>query len=214
MALELQAIIHKEGSFDREKISISIQEELIIIYKKLYDIRMGFTFTHSTKHETRLMLPQIVYKDLHIHRNNIYPFLRKLIKLNSAPLSDNLDLEARLEKEILYDLQYLLTYYLTFHKNSSVIKRFLAFMLQPIIRIREHFEEIHLRNVIAKQLCITSKEEALDLIKKINERIEAYLQDLFTKRFSLRHPLVLLIHAAYIVQKRILDEKVRLVLII
>lgn len=208
MALELQSIIHKEGSFDKQGISISIQQELIFIYKNLYDICMGFTHTHSTKHENRLLLPQIIYKDMHIHRNKIYYFLKKLINSEKEKSLINQLKQEQLERDILVKMQYLLIYYLTFQLSSSMIMRFFAFVLQPIIRIREHFQEQNLRNEIGRQFCISSKEECLMKLKEINNDIEDFLSQLKEDSYSITHPLLLLIHAAYIVQKKILEDKV------
>ena len=210
MALELQAIIHKEGVFDRDLISKSIQQELIFIYKKLYDIRMGFTYTHSTKHESRLTLPQIIYNDMHIYRNNIYYFLKKLINNKKDKLlQPESDIESILEKEILVDMQYLLMYYLTYTKSSSIIMRFLAFMLQPIQRIKEHFQEINLKREISKYFNITTKEESIERIKTINNKIELFVKDIYSieKGFSLKNPIILLIYSAFTLQKQIFENK-------
>ena len=108
MAIELQSIIHKEGIFDKTNNSISIQQELIYIYKKLYDIRMGLTTTHSTKSKDRLLFPQILYNDIHVNRNQIYYFLKKLVNITrDSQLVDDVVEQDLIEKIILIDINYL-----------------------------------------------------------------------------------------------------------
>jgi hypothetical protein len=210
MALELQAILHKEGTFDKEGSSISLQQELIYIYKKLYDIKMGFTFTHATRSESRLLYPQIIYKNVHVHRNQIYYFLKKLIlNTKDSVLSSNEDLEDIIEKEILVDMQYLLIYFHLLSQEEAVFLKALSFMYQPIVRFREVFKEENLKKEISRQFQVTSKYECFDRIKKINDNIEEFLMSFDTTKVSLKHPLLLLIHSNYIVLKKILGNHVR-----
>lgn len=211
MALELQSVIHKEGHFDKFGTSISTQQELIYIYKKLYDIRMGFTFTHSTKTESRLLFPQIIYKDIHVHRNQIYYFLKKLIQnVHDSVLIENEDLQDLIEKEILVDMQYLLIYYHMFSEKSSLILTSIGYLLQPLFRLVELFSEGNLKKEISKQFNINSKYDCFERINKINDSIEDFISEVNKKKnFSLKHPILLLIHANYITMKRVLGGDVR-----
>ena len=196
MALELQSIIHKDGTFDKEGISNSVQQELIYVYKKLYDINMGFTITHSSKIEPRLLFPQIIYNDIHIKRNKIFFFLKKLINLkdliflfslvnnqNSDVNIEEYDLDL-IEKEVLVDMQYLLIYYSNKKENTggdSQILRALGFLLQPILRLKDWFKEEDLIEEISKQFNVTTKNECFNRIKQINENIEEFIEKLLQK---------------------------------
>ena len=211
MALELQSIIHKEGIFDKTNNSISIQQELIYIYKKLYDIRMGLTTTHSTKSKDRLLFPQILYNDIHVNRNQIYYFLKKLVNITrDSQLVDDVIEQDLIEKIILIDINYLLIYYHFYYEHDSLILRTLGIILQPFQRIKEYFREKLLMKEITKQFCIETKMEAFERINTLNNNIESFLNKAykFNPNFSLKHPIILLIHANFIVMKKILCEDV------
>lgn len=201
---DIQVIIHKEGFFDRKYSSLSLQNELIYLFKKTYNLNIGFTYTHATTYESRLTFPQIIYKDIHIYRNSIYHFLKLLVNQNGK----NLDPEEKiLEKEILTDMQFMLLF-INISSQFNSFSKFLGYLLQPLIRLKELKSEENFLNEVSKMFCITSKEDCTQRIKLLNKRIEACIErNKNNKDFSLHHPFILLLYSAYFLQNSIFRNK-------
>lgn len=213
MALNLQSIMQIEGVFDRELSSISIQQELIYIYKKLYDFQMGITKTHATSSSYRMMLPQIVYKDIIVSKCDIYFFLKKLVKSKKKIFKDNEEINQEfIEHLINHELNNLLIYYNLKNEDTSYFFRILGMFLQPIHRLKEYFREKNLIRNLETSLAISTKHEALERIVKIFENIEIFLKKILNSNsnlFPLNHPVILLIYAAYMTTKQIIKGNVR-----
>lgn len=213
MALNLQSITQIEGVFDRELSSISIQQELIYIYKKLFDFQMGITKTHATSSTYRMMLPQIVYKDIIVSKCDIYFFLKKLVKNKKKIFKNNEEINQEyIEHLINHELNNLLIYYNLKNDDTNYFFRILGMFIQPIHRLKEYFREKNLIRNLESSIGISTKFEALDRIVKIFESIENFLRKLLNSnsdQFPLSHPVILLIYAAYTTTKQIIKSNVR-----
>jgi len=205
MSTDIQVVLHKEGYFDRKYSSLSLQNELIYLFKKIYDLNIGFTYTHATTYESRLTFPQIIYKDIHIYRNSIYHFLKILINYNDKETDPE---EKLLEKEILTDLQFMLIF-INASSHSTSFSKFVGYLFQPLIRMKEYVSEGNFLNEASKKFCITSKEDCFQRIKMINKRIEAYLERLKEKKIEItqQNPFALLLFVAYHCQKTIFKNR-------
>lgn len=213
MALNLQSITQIEGVFDRELSSISIQQELIYIYKKLFDFQMGITKTHATSSTYRMMLPQIVYKDIIVSKCDIYFFLKKLVKNKKKIFKNNEEINQEyIEHLINHELNNLLIYYNLKNDDTNYFFRILGMFIQPFHRLKEYFREKNLIRNLESSIGISTKYEALDRIVKIFESIENFLRKLLNSnsdQFPLSHPVILLIYAAYTTTKQIIKSNVR-----
>lgn len=202
----LSLMVHKESYFDKEGVSVSVQQELVYLYTRLYSLRFETTFSQASEYQDVLILPRIVYGKILIDRSQIFQFLQKLTKREIQGARDDLTL-MYLHKYLLTDLQFLLTYYILESNRGSVFFKFLYLLLRPLHVIRRYFRLKRLRRDLCGFLCVTSKGETIDRIRFIFNKAERFLETL-RNQYDLADPVLILINAAFLSTRRVLKQKV------
>jgi hypothetical protein len=175
---EIRCILHKNSYFVEGNINnISIEQEMCLIFNKIYDLKIKFTESYNTLNSNLMVnnLPCVNYGGVNVKRENIYWFFRELLKFNE----DENFKSGLIEKVILYDLQVCLNYFNYCHsyEKTKYIWKFFKFLYQPLRVFKTNSNDKNMLREITKSVGISSVYEALESVKNIFEKIENYLKD-------------------------------------
>ena len=164
---------------------ISILTNIIKTYDKLFNLNLKYNFSFNTSASNMKIdhLPCIYNNGKIINKNEIYKFFTKTIDYTRSPElkkendSDINLIECNLLKNMLLnDFQSLINY-INHCKNKNVLGNSLRFLIQPYKKLNGLWVDYKEIKSIEKNFNISSKHQAIDKIKEINENVEEYIQN-------------------------------------
>ena len=164
---------------------ISILTNIIKTYDKLFNLNLKYNFSFNTSASNMKIdhLPCIYNNGKIINKNEIYKFFTKTIDYTRSPeLKKENDndinlIECNLLKNMLLnDFQSLINY-INHCKNKNVLGNSLRFLIQPYKKLNGLWVDYKEIKSIEKNFNISSKHQAIDKIKEINENVEEYIQN-------------------------------------
>jgi hypothetical protein len=202
---------------------ISITQELCLIYNALFKLNMAFTESLNNNYSNIMIenLPYLIYGGIPIKKHFIPDFLKKLVgleKMKNLNSDKLLQIEVdSIEKTILFELQLGLNLYnyFNFYQKTNSLWKVLKTLYQPWITYKTYLHDKENLLELRKLLGITSKYEALDFLKNINQKIENFLANQGENYYKIKdsreiYSIDLLIYASVKAQRRILDNGIKI----
>jgi hypothetical protein len=201
---------------------ISITQELCFIYNSLFKLNTTFTESLNNNYSNIMIenLPYLIYGGIPIKKHFIPDFLKKLVnleKMKNINSDKMLQIEVdSIEKSILFDMQLGLNLYnyFNFYQKTNSLWKVLKTIYQPWITYRTYLHDKENLLEFRKLLGISSKYEALEFLKNLNQKIEIFLTNQGESYYKIHdrqiYSIDLLIYACVKAQIRVLETGIKI----